>query len=134
MNRKLRSSLHRGLTADLSHAQMAALAALDGAEVRMTALAGRLGLAESSVTRLVDRLETAGFVERAQPPGDRRCVAARLTPEGSKLLRQIRVERGEFLKEILETLEPTDRDELVRLFGKVAEELRAREVRRAEVR
>jgi len=89
-------------------------------------LAGRLGLAESSVTRLVDRLVSAGLVDRRSTPGDRRCIEAGLTPEGRKVMRRVRTERREFLREILETLEPAERGELVRLLGRVSEALRAR--------
>jgi DNA-binding MarR family transcriptional regulator len=38
------------------------------------------------VTRLVDRLVRRGWVERAQPPGNRRTVYAVLTDEGLRML------------------------------------------------
>ncbi|MGP3977259.1 MarR family winged helix-turn-helix transcriptional regulator [Streptomyces sp. 8N114] len=52
--------------------------------LRMGELADRIGLKDSSVTRLVARLEGRGLAERAAAPGDRRAVAARITPLGRR--------------------------------------------------
>ncbi|HLT47006.1 MAG TPA: MarR family transcriptional regulator [Rubricoccaceae bacterium] len=41
------------------------------------------------VTRLLDRLEAAGLVERTRDPEDRRHVKARITPKGLRLLDQL---------------------------------------------
>ncbi|SRR6266511_2524432 len=126
LDRKVRSSLARGPAGDLSHVQLGALAALADGDVRMGDLAARLGVAESSVTRMVDRLVSARLAQRRPAPEDRRCVVAGLTAEGRKVLRGVRAERREFLGEILEALSPADRAELVRMFGVLAEALRAR--------
>lgn len=53
----------------------------DGAQTHK-AMANRAGCAPSNVTRLVDRLEKLGFVERTAMPDDRRVVLTKLTPEG----------------------------------------------------
>lgn len=45
-------------------------------------LADHAGCAASNITRLVDRLEEQGFVERVPSEDDRRRVLARLTPQG----------------------------------------------------
>ncbi|MGI5349802.1 MarR family winged helix-turn-helix transcriptional regulator [Streptomyces sp. CA-250714] len=50
--------------------------------LRMGELADRIGLKDSSVTRLVARLEGRGLAERAAARGDGRAVAARITPLG----------------------------------------------------
>jgi DNA-binding MarR family transcriptional regulator len=126
LNRRARAGVSKE-EAELSHAQLAALLALAERDMRMGELATRLGLAESSVTRLVDRLVAGGFMERNASAPDRRCVVAGLTPAGSRLVARVRAERGQFLAEILETLDPRDRREMVRLFGMVADALRSRE-------
>lgn len=41
------------------------------------------------VTRLLDRLESAGLVDRARDPEDRRQVRARITPQGLRLLDEL---------------------------------------------
>jgi DNA-binding MarR family transcriptional regulator len=50
--------------------------------LRMVEVSRSLLLSKSGVTRLVDRLEERGLVERAACPGDRRVVYARLTERG----------------------------------------------------
>src|SRR5438477_13005318 len=84
-SRRLRSSVHTPGLGDLPAAQLYALSELARDDLRMSELAGRLGLAESTVTRLVDRLESAGLATRRTSPPDRRCVVAELTPTGRRL-------------------------------------------------
>jgi DNA-binding MarR family transcriptional regulator len=93
----------------------------------MRQLATRLGVAESTVTRLVDRLEAARLVKRVASPPDRRCVVAELTPSGRRLAEELEASRRSYLAEILGTLRADERRELVRLFAKVAGALRNRE-------
>jgi DNA-binding MarR family transcriptional regulator len=61
--------------------------AVDGSEQStVTELAGRLQLAQSTVTELVRRAEETGLLEREQSQTDARVVHLRLTPEGSRRL------------------------------------------------
>ncbi|GAA4934574.1 MarR family winged helix-turn-helix transcriptional regulator [Streptomyces coeruleoprunus] len=53
-----------------------------GPSLRMGELADRIGLKDSTVTRLVGRLEARGLAERTSPAGDGRAVAASITPAG----------------------------------------------------
>nr|WP_055501242.1 MarR family transcriptional regulator [Nonomuraea pusilla] len=53
-----------------------------GGELRMQDLADLLGLNQSSVTRLVGRLERAGLTRRDLCPDDRRGVYSVITDEG----------------------------------------------------
>lgn len=59
-----------------------ALAAADDGELRMQELAELIGLNQSSVSRLVLRLESAGLTRRALCPEDRRGVYTVITDEG----------------------------------------------------
>lgn len=52
----------------------------------MNDLAQALAISKSGLTRLIDRLQAAGLVERVTSPTDRRVVLARLTAAGSELL------------------------------------------------
>jgi DNA-binding MarR family transcriptional regulator len=112
---------------DLTSAQLQALVTLAGNGLRMSELAGRLGVSESTATRLVDRLEMARLVRRTTSPPDRRCVLAELTPSGRKLAGELEASRRQYLAEILNTLQGDERRELVRLLAKAAGELRRRE-------
>lgn len=64
------------------------LARTPGEHLRMTELAEGAGLSTSGMTRLVDRLESAGYVERAACPVDRRGLEAVLTTRGRKLVQK----------------------------------------------
>jgi DNA-binding MarR family transcriptional regulator len=103
---------------ELSPVQHLALAQLRE-PLTIGALADRLGLAESSATRLVDRLETLGLVSRTRRPEDRRSVAVELTLAGRRAADAKARSRRASLAEILDALEPRERTQLVRLFAKV---------------
>lgn len=63
------------------------LAAADGRRLRMSDLAERLLLSRSGATRLVDRLESDGLVQRTSCATDRRGLWAYLTDAGVARLR-----------------------------------------------
>jgi DNA-binding MarR family transcriptional regulator len=120
LSRKLRSKLHHGVASELSPVQLQAIAVLAEAPLRVGELAERLGLAESTATRLADRLEGHRLVVRRVLPADRRSVAVGLTPAGRKVAEGVARGRRAYLTEFLQPLEPQERGELVRLFAKVA--------------
>src|SRR5437660_12337082 len=126
-SRRIRSSVYTPGLGDLPAAQLYALGELARDDLRMTELAGRLGLAESTVTRVIDRLESAGLVARRTSPPDRRCVVAELTPTGRRLAAELEESRRQFLAELMGTLQPAERRELIRLFDKLTEAIRRRE-------
>lgn len=75
---------------DLGLAEFEALLQLSLADLgrlRMSDLADRLVLSRSGVTRLVDRLEAAGYVARVSCPSDARGSFAELTDAGRARLR-----------------------------------------------
>ena len=53
-------------------------------------LAAHLGVAQSSVTAVIDRLERAGLAERHAHPSDRRALIVALTDEGRGAVANIR--------------------------------------------
>ena len=52
-------------------------------------IAGQMITRMPDITRLVDRLETAGFVERCRTDADRRVVLVKITPGGLDLLERL---------------------------------------------
>jgi DNA-binding MarR family transcriptional regulator len=56
--------------------------------LRMQELAERLLLSRSGFTRLCDRMEAAGLLQRARCPSDRRGVYAEITPAGTEALEE----------------------------------------------
>ena len=63
---------------------MLRLARSPGHRLRMSDLAAQLTLTSSGLTRVVDRLEEAGYVRRETCPSDRRGSFATLTPSGTR--------------------------------------------------
>ena len=59
-----------------------------GGQMRMQDLASAVLLSRSGVTRLVDRMETAGLVTRESCPSDRRGTFAAITPKGRDVFKR----------------------------------------------
>ena len=127
LSRKLSASLHPELAGKLSPGQLHALAIVSEAgEPCIGELAAALGLDESTVTRLVDKLEAAGLAERRQSHTDRRSTTVEITESGRKTIALVREHRRAFMAEVLVSLDPTERAEFVRLTAKAADALRLR--------
>lgn len=78
--------------AGISTAQSAVLAIVSGRSgIRQNQLAATLGLNESAITAMVNRLTTLGLVERRRSPEDSRAWELRVTPAGEAALRAIEV-------------------------------------------
>jgi DNA-binding MarR family transcriptional regulator len=71
-----------------------------------------VGLSPTSITRLVDRLESRGLVGRRRESEDRRCVEIHLEPAAERLLGQIRVLRGSVLHRAVESMTRVERRRL----------------------
>lgn len=68
-------------------------------------------LTTGGVTRLVDRMETAGLVERAEDPADRRGRLVRLTPHGEQtVVGAARVHVENIRRYFIEPLPVADRE------------------------
>jgi DNA-binding MarR family transcriptional regulator len=67
------------------------------------------------VTRLVDRLERSGLVERSWSPENRRHSIARITPAGATLLDTMKADMCAIHQEFAAALSPADLETLVRI-------------------
>jgi DNA-binding MarR family transcriptional regulator len=127
MSRRLLASLQAEASSPLTPTKLHALDVLaERGDVRTSELARSLSVDETSATRLVDRLEQAGLVARRAQEGDRRVTLVSLTPAGGRLVGAIAERRRQFFSEVLASLEPDERAELVRLTVKATAALRAR--------
>lgn len=68
--------------------------------LRMSELADQVLLSYSGLTRLVDKIETAGLLRREMCPGDRRVCYATITPAGLKWRRDAWPTRSAALVEL----------------------------------
>jgi DNA-binding MarR family transcriptional regulator len=95
--------------------RLAALSALtrfpDG--VRQGDLAELMNMSAPSMTRLVEILEEAGWIERRRDPQDQRCLLLVLSPVGVKTLETLREESAGVLSEELADLTSDERAALV---------------------
>ncbi|WP_229712886.1 MarR family winged helix-turn-helix transcriptional regulator [Streptomyces fuscichromogenes] len=99
----------------LSPHQLRALWALDTApETNLTGLADRLDIGLPTASRLCDRLEAAGMLERAPHPRRRRELRLRLTHHGRRVLDDVARRRVQALTGVLAAMEPVERSALVR--------------------
>jgi DNA-binding MarR family transcriptional regulator len=85
----------------------------DGYRLRRIDLAERLTLSPSGVTRLLDGLEDAGLVEKAQCSSDARVTYAVLTEPGAALLEELRADHRELLRSLFS--DSLDEDEVAQL-------------------
>ncbi|GAA2433841.1 MarR family winged helix-turn-helix transcriptional regulator [Streptomyces macrosporus] len=112
--------------APVSAAQVRVLYVLDREEgINLRTLGEALGSTPSSVSRLCDRLQAVGLVERAPSPVSRREVELRLTGRGRAYLRELRDLREKSLRTIVAAMPPASREALaegLRKFRSVADE------------
>ncbi|NLW55852.1 MAG: MarR family transcriptional regulator [Firmicutes bacterium] len=73
-----------------------------------------LQISNAAVTKLIDRLEKRGLVERRYPRTDRRQVVLELTPTGLELLETSRRKVRQRLTEIIDRMAPEVRADLER--------------------
>ncbi|MFF1449954.1 MarR family winged helix-turn-helix transcriptional regulator [Streptomyces sp. NPDC058274] len=78
-------------------------------ELNLTALAEILGIALPAASRLCDRLEAAGLLERVPHPGNRRELQLLLTPQGRLVLTEIAERRSLSLASVLAAMSPAQR-------------------------
>ena len=71
------------------HQLMLALKAADPKPATVQYLAGRLQLRHHSTVELIDRMEALNLVRRRRSKEDRRSAEIRLTPKGTKILREL---------------------------------------------
>src|SRR6187397_1434596 len=92
-SRRLHASLHPELGTKLTPSKLRALELLaqhDG--LRVGELADRVGVDDTTATRLVDRLEELGLAERHGEDSDRRATLVELTEKAALALRARRDE------------------------------------------
>jgi DNA-binding MarR family transcriptional regulator len=73
----------------------------------------------AGITRLLDKLETAGFVMRERSTPDRRQVLCQITPTGLELLAQLDAPVDAVNETVLSALDPAEYETLLTLLGAV---------------
>jgi DNA-binding MarR family transcriptional regulator len=86
---------------------------------RMSELAEWLTLSRGGITKLVDRLQQAGYLERVNCTEDRRALQASLTPAGAAMLEEMRGVYAAELERHLRTLSEEEAELIKAALGKV---------------
>ncbi|BCL21454.1 MarR family transcriptional regulator [Streptomyces tuirus] len=95
----------RASTAPASASQLRVLLILEHHEdINLRTLAGSLASTPPSTSRLCDRLQAAGFVEREVSEADRREVRLHLSGRGRAFLADLRVRREQALGAVLDQM------------------------------
>lgn len=94
--------------------QLRMLVVLDGrGPMNISRLGGRLEVIPSTAMRMVDRLATAGMLERLADAGSRRETLIALTDAGRRVVQEVTERRRAEIARIVSTMPPAQRVELV---------------------
>jgi DNA-binding MarR family transcriptional regulator len=102
--------------------QFRLLRTLDGlGRVPSSTLATALSTAASSVTRLVDKLEAAGFVTRGSDAHSRSIVTVEVTDAGHAVVEHVLARRHALLQAVLDAMDPAERADAAIVAGRFAQ-------------
>lgn len=93
--------------------------------VRLTELAGALGLDPSSVSRQVSAVERAGYVRREADPDDGRATRLVLTDKGHQAAASVQEKRAQALKVLTPGWSDSDHEELAALLARLNHDVAA---------
>jgi MarR family transcriptional regulator, transcriptional regulator for hemolysin len=103
----------------LTQAKWRTIAHLARGHLTQCELAGRLGIEEPTLARLLARLESGGWVKRASAAHDRRCKTVHLERKSSSLLRRIEQAANELRNELLEKIPASDLRTCMRVLSEI---------------
>jgi DNA-binding MarR family transcriptional regulator len=97
----------------------------DAGPLTQRALAERLRLQKSTVSRLIDQLETAGTVRRTPNPADGRSVLIALTAPGRRRAGRLNAARIELFGQLLDQLPASEHRRVIAALRHLEEAARA---------
>ncbi|MBY0343380.1 MAG: MarR family transcriptional regulator [Sphingomonadales bacterium] len=85
--------------------------------------AERLEIEPITLTRIVDRLEDAGWVERQADPADRRARILHLTDKSRGIVTRLRTSVEALFEDMLQGFAPAERELFARMLDRIAANL-----------
>jgi MarR family transcriptional regulator for hemolysin len=122
--RRWRARLNERLRA-IGQTDCAALNEIAGCEhgVVQRELSQRLGVEEPTVVRLIDALESSGWVERRPHSLDRRAKVVQIKPEAREVLDGAQVLVADLQAELFGDIDPADMAVCVRVLNEISRKL-----------
>jgi DNA-binding MarR family transcriptional regulator len=102
---------------ELTLAQVDALEAVAGGDVRMNELAAKLGIDPSTATRSIAPIVDLGLVDRFVDPDNRRSVILRCTDRGREVNRTLTDRRRALMRQVLKPMAPWRRLQFAELLN-----------------
>jgi DNA-binding MarR family transcriptional regulator len=99
-----------GLTAS----QLLVLRCLKDGRQKMSDISRVVGLTNSTVSGIIDRLERSGYVERIRDEEDRRVVWVHVTEDLKQLMKSIPVMQDTYFDSFLEEISPEERQSILK--------------------
>ena len=90
-----------------------------GGSLPTSALAAGLIASQGNITRLLDRMEADGLIERGAHERDRRISVVRLTAAGEAAFQSMAADHEHWMEEIFSALGESETRQLIRLLGKI---------------
>ena len=87
-----------------------------GVDVTAGALSEHLHISTASTTKLLDRLERAGHIERRPHPSDRRAVTVAITEETHQQVRRMMGKQHAQRFEVAKAMTPAEREVIIRFL------------------
>ena len=94
---------------DASFQQLIALSIIPSAGIEMTPLAKKIGIDNSTLTRLIIRLEENGWVKREASPADKRVTNVTLTITGNRLQNDLEKQYEKIGDKVEQLVDPLER-------------------------
>lgn len=86
-------------------------------ECGVSDISARMDISNAAASQLVDKLVQAGLLERAEDPHDRRVKQLRLSAQGLELVEAGLAARYRWVNELIERLEPAEREVLAQAMS-----------------
>ncbi len=116
---------HKAAQFGITRAQWAVLVQLDRCEgLKQSELAEMLDLQPITLTRLLDKLDDGGLIERRADPADRRAKRLFLMPAARPLLDRLAALGEDMMAGTMEGIEPADIEWMITQLGTVKDNLR----------
>ena len=90
-------------------------------ELKQAELADMLDIEPITLTRIIDRLEEAGLVERVRDPSDRRAWQLHVTAKAQPLIEKLRGVANELFAQAFEGIAPQDLENARQVLARIRE-------------